>query len=64
MRHLTKRQKSILLQWVKSNKDYIGLSFRAEDLPSHLFGKLEEINNFETIYQAIENFVIDNLDKV
>ena len=59
MRTLNKKQKQLLTEWVKANKENLGLSFDCEDdiFPYELYAQLEALNNFETLNQAINNFV-------
>lgn len=63
MRGLYKKQKKILYKWFEQNKENIGLSFKAEHLPTEIFEELERINDFETINAEIEGYVCDLLGK-
>ena len=58
MRGLTKKQKKILKSWYLKHKDEVGLSFRIEDCNDFdILEELEEINDYETIIQDINNFL-------
>ena len=59
MRELNKLQKEILKNWFKDNKENIGYNNIMEEIPCELFEFLESINDYETIYQDIENFIDD-----
>lgn len=66
MRALNKRQRKLLDQWFEQNKDktHIGIFFDLGkcDLFSYdLLKQLEQINDFETIYQAINAYVGDKV---
>lgn len=62
MRNLTKGQKKILLDWIRTQTN-LNLGFKAEDLPTKIYEQLEEINDTEVLYQNINAFVHENLDK-
>jgi hypothetical protein len=59
VRNLNKKQKQLLTEWVKENQEKLGLSFDCEDdiFPYDLYAQLKAINDFETLNQAINNFV-------
>ena len=59
MRNLNKKQKQLLTEWVKANKENLGLSFDCEDdiFPYDLYAQLKAINDFETLNQAINYYV-------
>jgi len=58
MRGLTKKQREILKSWYKDHKEEVGLFFRIEDCDSFdILEELEEINDYETIIQDINNFL-------
>lgn len=60
MRHLNRKQKAILKEWFKKNGKDAKIGFNCvSDLPYEVYKKLEDINNFETLNQAIEAFVDD-----
>jgi hypothetical protein len=61
MRALNKKQKALLDGWIEKRHEDIGLSFKAEDLPNDLYFKIEALNNFEILNQAIEGYVIDHI---
>ncbi len=63
MRELNERQKKILKDWIKKQltdqDNNLTIYFSVEkDLPSGVFEELKEINDFETINQAIESYVV------
>jgi len=66
MRSLNKKQKNLLDQWFKQNRDktHVGIFFDLGkcDLFSYdLYKQLEEINDFETIYQSINVYIGDQV---
>jgi len=62
MRSLTSSQKKLLLDWIKTQNN-LTYNFHADNLPYELYSKLEEINDTEILWQEINRFVNDNLDK-
>jgi len=65
MRNLNNKQKEILRQWVKDNFDKANnVNFSLKSMDWGTYQKLKEINDFETIVQAIENFVVDYSDQL
>ena len=59
MRHLSRQQKRLLNDWFRENKSKITFSFTVQDLPNDLYDQLEQLNDFETLIQAIESYVRD-----
>ncbi len=58
MRKLNKKQKKILEDWLKKQEN-LTIHFSVEnDLPYEVFEKIKEINDFETINQEIESYVV------
>jgi hypothetical protein len=60
MRNLNKKQKMLLDEWFKTIKNEPGLAVRdvVKDLmPTPLFEELEALNDHETIYQNINNYI-------
>ena len=63
MRELNERQKKILGDWLKKQdrtpKGNLTIYFSVEkDLPSEFLDEIKEINDFETINQAVEKYVV------
>ncbi|KKN57969.1 hypothetical protein LCGC14_0556270 [marine sediment metagenome] len=63
MTELNEQQKKILKDWLKKQlaepNNNLNIYFSIEkDLPSGVFEELKEINDFETINQAIESYVV------
>jgi len=56
MRTLNKKQKKLLTDWAKKTPLQ---EVSMDGLPSDLYGKLEAINDHETIYQNIDRFIWD-----
>jgi len=66
MRVLNKKQKKLLDQWMQQNSHLPGLAVC--DAVKHyldydLWCELQEINDFETIYQSVNNYINDNAGK-
>ena len=62
MRNLNKKQKKLLDEFFKTIKHESGLGVRdivKDLLPYDLWEKLQEINDFETIYDRINNYLND-----
>lgn len=62
MRELNKKQKKLLDRWYKTVQNEAGLGVRdvvKDLLPYDLWEELQEINDFETIYQHINNYIND-----
>jgi len=60
MRNLNKKQKTLLDKWFKTVKNESGLAVRdvvADLLPYDLWTELQAINDFETIYDHINNYI-------
>ena len=58
MRGLTKKQKEILRDWYIKHREQVGLFFEIENCDDFdILEELEEINNFESIIQDINNFL-------
>ncbi len=63
MRELNKEQKKILKDWLKKRlaepDNNLTIYFSVEnDLPFGVFEELKEINDFETINQEIESYIV------
>lgn len=66
MRDLNKKQRNLLDKWLKENSHLSGLAVcdAVKDyLDYELWCELQEINDFETIYQRINNYINDNAMK-
>lgn len=68
MRALNKKQRKLLDQWFEQNKNKTHISIFFDlgkcDLFSYdLYEQLEQINDFETIYQAINAYVGDKVSQ-
>jgi len=68
MRTLTAKQKKLLDKWYEENKSktYIGYFFdleKCEAFSLELLEKLEEINDTEILYQAINSYIGDKVMK-
>lgn len=64
MRHLNIKQKKILRDWFNEGSFYVSIGFDVEkDLPFRVWKKIEEINDYETIYQDINRYVRDLVSK-
>lgn len=64
MRALNKKQRKLLDVWYIENKNHVGLFFKVENCETfsyELFQQLEDINDFETITQAINNYISDKV---
>jgi len=62
MRSLNKKQRDLLDEWFEENKDEVGFSWEPQEgLTFKFYCKLLKINNFETIYQAITNYIQEKL---
>ena len=62
MRKLNAKQKKLLDEFFETIKHETGLGVRdiVQDLlPYELWVKLQEINDFETIYQRVNNYLND-----
>jgi len=62
MRNLNKKQKKMLDKWFETVKHESGLGARdiVQDLlPYDMWEELQAINDFETIYQRINNYIND-----
>ncbi len=59
MRRLNAKQKKLLNKWFKENYTGAGSIGGIIDLPVKTFDDLEEINDFETIYQHTDNYIAD-----
>ena len=60
MRNLNKKQKILLDKWFETVKNEPGLAVRdvVKDLiPTPLFRELEALNDHETIYDNINNYI-------
>ena len=57
MRQLNKKQKKIIQEWVNENKNDNKLDIRK--MPYSLYEEIEEIHDFETIYQEIDRYIDD-----
>ena len=61
-RELNKEQKEILDRFFEEYGDDLGYSFKPDkDLPIEYWDELEEINDFETLYQDIKRYIIDKM---
>lgn len=65
MRKLNKQQKDLLDQWLRDNSHLPGLAMAdaVELLDSDLWEALQEINDFEVLYQHVDRYVNDNAMK-
>jgi len=68
MRGLTAKQKKLLDKWYKENKSktHIGILFdlgKCEAFSLELLERLEEINDTEILYQAINSYIADKVMK-
>ncbi len=61
MRELTYEQKRILDEWIREHYDELGIGNIMEKMPFELWEKLKRLNDFETIYQEVENYIIDTI---
>ena len=59
MNKLSKKQKTILKQWVKQNSESIGYFFDAEDLPNDVYSKVINLGDHETIHQNMTRYIND-----
>jgi hypothetical protein len=59
LRKLNRRQKKLLKEWFEKNKATTTLMFTCQELPYDLYHKMEQLNDFETLNQEIENYVYD-----
>jgi len=62
MRGLTVSQKKLLLNWIKTQTN-LTYSWSSDNLPSELWEKLQLINDTEILWQEVNRFVRDNIDK-
>ena len=69
LKALNKKQKEILKSWLekelkgKENESSLTIYFSVEkDLPTEIYNKVKDLNDFETINQEIENYIIDLLN--
>jgi len=65
MRRLNKKQKKLLDNWLEENKDIVTTPGNViEDyMPPELLKKLEQINDFETIYTHINCYIDDKISQ-
>ena len=66
MRHLNQKQKKMLDRWLQEHSDLPGLAVCdavADYLDYDFWCELQEINDFETIYQRTNNYINDNAMK-
>lgn len=66
MRTLNQKQKNLLDGWLRQNTHLPGLAccdVVQDYLDYDLWEKLQEINDFETIYQRVNNYLNDNAMK-
>lgn len=61
MRELTYNQKRILDEWIREHYSELTMGNVMDKLPFELWKKLRELNDFETIYQEVENYIIDTI---
>ncbi len=61
MRKLSKRQKKMIDTWFNENWIGAGSITGAEDIDANLFDAIERLNNFETLWQCMERYVIDKI---
>ena len=62
MRVLSKKQKKLLDKWFETIKHEHGLAVRdvvKDLLPYDLWVELTNINDFETLYQRVNNYIND-----
>ncbi|MHA1383244.1 MAG: hypothetical protein ACTSR3_05765 [Candidatus Helarchaeota archaeon] len=69
LKALNKKQKEILRSWLekelkgKENESSLTIYFKVEnDLPYEIYNKVRDLNDFETINQEIENYIVDLLN--
>jgi hypothetical protein len=64
MRQLNKKQKSLLDNWYDVNGHALLIGFDLQYIDSFdILDKLESINNFETLHQAINRYINDKISK-
>ena len=59
MRQLNRQQKKLIDKWFDENWTGAGSIGGIDDLPIELWEELERINDHETIYQNIDNYISD-----
>jgi len=62
MRTLNKKQKKFLDAWIKKHKNDAGVAVDGVSLlTSEEYETIEKMNDFETLYQQINNYIGDNV---
>lgn len=62
MRALNKKQRRLLDEWFEENKDDVGLSFEPQEAFTwDFYCKLLRLGNFETVHQAMQNYILEKL---
>jgi len=61
MRKLNKEQKRLLDSWYERKKDNIGFSFEMKDLDYRTYKYMAVLNDFETLYQEVTNYIQEKL---
>jgi len=60
MRNLTSKQKALLLEWAKANKDLVyGHKDPVDNIPMELWETIEAINPCEILWQNANSFLND-----
>ena len=57
MRHLNKKQRNILDNWFKKNYTGAGSIVDIRQLPMEVFEQVELINDFETLWDHVNNHI-------
>lgn len=63
MQELNEWQKTVLRGWIARNQEHIGINFKITDetFSYDLLEQLRECNDYETLVQDIERFIVDTV---